>query len=595
VLKTDTGLVSYLYPLNTEKFSAKPVHEVSIKVALETTRPLKTMYSPSHNVEIRRHGAHEAAIGFEAREVRPDTDFQVFFAPEADDIGINLMAQKLGADDGYFLLLASPGAETKEKKVIPKDITFVLDTSGSMAGKKLDQAKKALQFCVENLNDGDRFEVLRFSTDTEPLFNRLTEASTGNRARAGEFIHNLSAIGGTAIDDALQKALALRPDASDRPYVIIFLTDGMPTIGETDEDRIVANAKTVSHGNTRVFCFGIGNDVNTHLLDKIADATKAFGQYVLPDEDIEVKVSTFVTKIKEPVLTNLRFTFPEGVRVTKLYPSPLPDLFKGDQLLLAGRYSGSGNGKVVLEGSVNGVSRKFTYDLRFPETAAGHDFIPRLWATRRVGYLLDEIRLHGEKAEVRDEVADLARHYGIVTPYTAYLIVEDEARRNVPVSAQALPTLNAPEVQLQTRALYREFKDTRSGERAAMSSRYGLELKTATSASATIANGNLDALALATSRGGASESSPAAGKVVSQLAETVQQTKVIDGRAVYLNDGRWIDSKLQKMPKAERVRVQFGSTDYFDLIAKHTEALRWVALGRNVQFALGEKIYEVYE
>src|SRR5437773_7175591 len=275
LLKSDSGLVGYIYPLNTEKFSAKPIPDLSLKVEVETKRPLKSIYSPSHNVEVRRHGANRATIGYEAKDVKPDSDFQLFFAPEADDIGVNLMTYRTGSDEGYFLLLASPGVDMTDKRIMPKDVAFVLDTSGSMAGKKLDQAKKALLFCVENLNDADRFEVIRFSTETEPLFNKLTEALKANRSRANEFIKDLKPIGGTAIDDALKKALALRSESGHRPFVVIFLTDGLPTIGVTGEDQIVSNVRQNSGHNARVFCFGIGHDVNTHLLDKITEETHA--------------------------------------------------------------------------------------------------------------------------------------------------------------------------------------------------------------------------------------------------------------------------------------------------------------------------------
>src|SRR5262249_15841950 len=158
-------------------------------------------------------------------------------------------------------------------------------------------------------------------------------------------------------------------EKGDRPFVVIFLTDGRPTVGKTDENQIVEGVTKSNQTTTRIFCFGIGTDVNTHLLDKIAEETKAFSQYVLPHHNIEIKASNFFTKIKEPVLANPKISFPENVRVTKLYPSPVPDLFKGEQLVLAGRYSGKGSGAVRIEGTVNGETRKFAYDANFPDEA----------------------------------------------------------------------------------------------------------------------------------------------------------------------------------------------------------------------------------
>src|SRR5262249_34197093 len=169
-----------------------------------------------------------------------------------------------------------------------------------------------------------------------------------------------------------------------RPFVIIFLTDGRPTIGVTDEEQIVTNVKKENDGHTRIFCFGIGTDVNTHLLDKITEETRAFSQYVLPEEDLEVKVSNFFSKIKEPVLANPSLKLSGDIRISKLYPSPLPDLFKGEQLVLVGRYTGHGDSAVLIEGNVNSASRKFSYETKFSEENFENDFIPRLWATRRV-------------------------------------------------------------------------------------------------------------------------------------------------------------------------------------------------------------------
>lgn len=608
VLKSDAGLVNYNYPLNTEKFSAAPVKNISIKVELTSDRPLKSIYSPSHAVEVKRHGSLRATVGFEENNVKPDTDFALYFAPEKDELGVNLLTYKTDPDDGYFLLLASPGQDTKEKRVMPKDVVFALDTSGSMTGKKLEQAKKALQFCVENLNDDDRFEIVRFSTEVEPLFDKLVPANASNRDQAESFIKGLKPMGGTSINDALKKSLALRQATGNRPFVVIFLTDGRPTIGETDENQILTGVKQANEGRTRIFCFGIGTDVNTHLLDKITEETRAFSQYVLPEEDLEVKLSNFFAKIKDPVLANPTIQFTGAVRVSKLYPAPLPDLFRGDQLILVGRYSGKGDAAVMLAGDAAGTNRKFTYEVNFPRTADDHEFIPRLWATRRVGYLLDEIRLRGESAELRDEVTELARKYGIVTPYTAYLIVEDEAQRNVPPAMQTLPTLSADTRARQDAAAnWDSFKREKVGSGAVSGARYGNELKyaaapaVAATSSAVEANRALGFESYA-SNGGRSNTlrptaAPAPGNQSKlRLAQSSRQGQFIGGRNFYQNArNEWVEESVQKFQNAKRQRIEFNSKEYFAFAAKERRALPWLALGANVQFVLDGTLYEIYD
>src|SRR6185437_13921272 len=183
---------------------------------------------------------------------------------------------------------------------------------------------------------------------------------------------------------------------------------------------------------------------------------------------------------KEPVLTDPELKFTGDIRATKFYPAPLPDLFRGEQLVVVGRYSGHGSSAAVISGRVNGKKREFSEDVKFPEDSSENEFIPKLWATRRVGYLLDEIRLHGENSELRDEVTELARKYGIVTPYTSYLIVEDETRRSVPLSMQSLLQLNEDKAAQQyARKNWDSFKNETQGERALAGARVGNTLKTA--------------------------------------------------------------------------------------------------------------------
>jgi len=595
LLRSDSGMVQYLYPLNTEKFSAAPLKSVSIMVELECQQPIKSIYSPSHTVEIQRHGENRAVVGFEARDAKPDTDFQLFFAPEnAADVGLNLLTYNGGGepDDGYFMLLASPAGQMTAEKIVAKDVVFVLDTSGSMAdNNKLDQAKKALRFCLKNLNERDRFEIVRFSTETQPLFEKLLAVNDANLAQAEEFIQKLKPIGGTAIEEALVKALepARGQGDRDRPYFVVFLTDGQPTVGSTNEDQILAAvSKALGERSVRIFCFGIGTDVNTHLLDKVAEKTRAASQYVLPNEDIEVKVSNFYAKISQPVLANLKLKVGGDVRLAKMYPSDPPDLFKGEQLVVFGRYTGNGETAVTLEGTVNRQPRSFTYDARFAQHATEHGFIPRLWAMRRVGFLLDQLRLHGESKELRDEVTELARKYGIVTPYTAYLIVEDEARRNVPVSSRTLQDIDRDgRVRSEVGRMYKEANEAKSGK-AAVGGAQGMG---ALRGADTLAAPQAANFYITRGQSGAAE---AGGELVQQAIQS-QQNRFIRGRTFYQNGAQWIDAEVQRHPDARRVQVKFNSDEYFSLLKKYPDAAQWLSVGTNVQLLLDDTVYEVVE
>ena len=546
-----------------------------------------------------------ATVGFEAKNVRPDTDFQVVFTKARDDIAAHLMAFRDGTDDGYFLLLLSPGLDTQPDHVLPKDVVFVLDTSGSMAGDKLKQAQKALLFCIENLGGTDRFEIIRFSTEVEPVFGRLADTGEKNRDQAAQFLKDLKPIGGTAIEAALSTALKLRPEKSDRPFVVIFLTDGQPTIGSTSEDEIVTQVDRASGGATRVFCFGIGTDVNTHLLDRITEKTRAVSQYVLPEEDIEVKVSGFFSKIKEPVLAGPTLTADGPVRLAKMYPSPLPDLFRGDQLVLTGRYDRGGRAALRLEGMVNGKKREFVYNVEFLERETAQAFIPRLWAARRIGFLLDEIRLRGENAELRDEVADLARRFGIVTPYTSYRIVEDEERRSVPVAQRSLQILGAdPVARAEAGRFYDSFNADKSGQRGVGAARSYGGLKAADKPDIAVAQSTAEvewnvAQEMAVSGPTPAPSSAAfksmgatAGAVTARMT---QQSRFIAGRNFFQNGSQWVDSNAQNLRNPKRVQIPFNSTDYFALMKKHPEAWPWLSLGRNIQLVLGDTLYEIVD
>jgi Ca-activated chloride channel family protein len=505
------------------------------------------------------------------------------------------------------MLLASPGL-APAAAVQPKDITFVLDTSGSMVGPKLEQAKKALLFCLANLGSADRFEIVRFSTESEPLFGSLVPADASHLAQARNFVQDLKPIGGTAIEDALSQAIKARPAGSGagRPYTVMFLTDGIPTIGETREDPLVDSIRGAGK-STRIFTFGIGTDVNTHLLDRIASDTRAASQYVLPKEDIEVKVSSFYSKIRDPVLSDLSLTVTNpAIRVTRLMPSDLPDLFNGDMLVVLGRYTGSGPAAVKISGTFNGKPRTFAADVVFDdgkgsvaEDSAVSSFVPRLWATRRVGWLLDEMRMHGESFELRDEVIQLSRQFGIVTPYTAYLVLEDEARRGVADNLRSFQemqddkdAISSAKSRLDSVRQEAASEDRRAGAQAVENSQAlnGLMSTTALPPAAPATG-----LAKKAPAGQGGQGYGNQGYRASQTQNYAQQVRVVAGRAFYLNGNIWTDSTAQSQKGLKQKQVKIGSAEYFALARKSAQTSQWLALGANVDLVVDGVLVNVRE
>lgn len=583
-LKSDSGMVTYTYPLNTEKFSAKPLEDVSIRVDLHTTGKIKTVFSPTHEVEVKRHGEQHAVIGFEARQVKPDTDFILYYGTDEAKVGLNILTHRPFGEEGYFFLAISPAFDFRERDIIPKDITFVLDTSGSMVNGKMDQARKALLFCLENLNQEDRFEVIRFSTEAEALFGSLQPATLENVERAKQFTRKLKPIGGTYIEEALVKALQGHTGDGKRPQIIVFITDGKPTIGETDEVLLLKKVKQANSLNTRIFTFGIGDEINTHLLDRIAEETKAYRTYVRPEEDLELKISNFYEKIKSPVLVDLKLHFGSGVRVSKTYPRDLPDLFAGSQLTLFGRYEGSDDTTVTLEGLVGDQKATFNYPVNFPLRTEANAFIAPLWAAQRIGYLLDQIRLHGEDKELVEEVTQLARHYGIITPYTSYLIIEDEkvrvSRNELRREEQTLSVPSQVYSALQQRAKEDyEAMSLKSGSRGVMASKEVEALKNAK---------NFLEIYQGRSRLDYKDKT-------GEVQNLASQVKNIQGRAIYQAGDFWVDSKIQTLKGEQVKRIQFASPEYFALLEKEPESAQYLALGKNVRFVLKDRIYEIFE
>jgi Ca-activated chloride channel homolog len=435
VLRAEAGTVAYRYPLGVGR-NASPVERLSGRVTIRTQRPVGTVYSPSHGVDVRRDGDRRVTLSFEQGRGAERRDFQLFYAPSAADVALSLFTYREPGRDGYFLLLLSPQDGSARAEPPARDVVFVVDVSGSMSeDDKMEQARRALLYGVRGLRPGDRFNVIAFSGDVRRMENGLIAADAAGRRRGVDFVGTLRPRGGTNINDALIAAMEQFPrQGSTRPRMVVFLTDGLPTVAETRPERIVENVARSGRSGVRLFSFGVGFDVNTRLLDRIAAENGGTADYVAPGEDLEVRVSAFFDKVNHPVLANLRLDL-GGVRAEMVHPRELPDLFRGTQLALVGRYRNDRELRDVtirLTGNAS-PSRTFTYPgLRFPLRDERHDFLPHLWASRRVGWLMEQIRSHGENRELVQEVTELGTRYGIVTPYTSFLALEPGARADRP-------------------------------------------------------------------------------------------------------------------------------------------------------------------
>jgi Ca-activated chloride channel family protein len=425
VLKSENGLVKYLYPLNTERFSRDPLEDVSISVRVESQVPIVNVYSPSHKVSVSKDSAGRARVGYEDKRVRPDKDFLVYYSLSKDDVGLSYMNWE-GSEGGYFMLLASPRYAAAGERVVNKTIVLVLDSSGSMSGAKIRQAKEAARFILNHLGPRDEFTVVDFDDGVTPFSDALVPATDDNIGRALKFVDAIEDSGGTNINDALLAALS-RMRGGERPSYVLFLTDGLPTVGTTETADILRHAQQANSSRSRVFVFGVGNDVNTELLDRISSDHRGTSVYIGETEDLEAAISGFYEKISSPLLSDLAVTF-RGIETSQVYPRALPDLFKGSQLVLVGKYKGRGPVSIVLTGKSGREEKRFVLEGRALVSGDSFNFLPRLWATRRIGYLLEEIRLQGSNQELADEIRRLGLKYGIVTPYTSFLVTEKEAQ-----------------------------------------------------------------------------------------------------------------------------------------------------------------------
>jgi Ca-activated chloride channel homolog len=419
----DAGTCRHVYPLLVPGGSKTTrADHFEFRWRLTSAVPVKNVVCPTHPAAVSRQAETTAEVKVTGHQTDLSKDLEIEYRIERDSSGMDLVAHRPGDEEGTFMLLLTPQANAQR---LPKDMTFVFDTSGSMEGPRIKQAKAALRFCLSKLQPDDRFNILSFSNNVWEFAPEHVGGDDAAKDRARKFVDGLDATGGTNINEALLRALTHRAPAG-RPHLIVFLTDGEPTSGETNVAAIVRNVSLANRAGVRIFAFGVGSNLNRGLLEDLAEATSGVAEFVTDQENIEEKISRLQKKIVTPVICDMEIDWGQA-EVSAVYPRSPGDLFAGTQLMVMGRYRKAGTFDVTLKGRAGPRKVEIKQALTFPERVDVAPAIPYLWAMRKIASLLDDLRRGGANPEIIGQVIALSKQYRIATPYTSFLVLESEA------------------------------------------------------------------------------------------------------------------------------------------------------------------------
>lgn len=598
LLRSESGLTDLLLSIGTHKHAHHPIEALNITVRLETAEPLKTIYSPTHTIELARPDGTHAVCKLTLNHVSNPDDFRLLFGTERGAVGMSVLSYRpKDSEDGYFLMLATPDVRP-DAKPLPKTCVFVIDRSGSMTGQKFEQARGALKFLIQQLRPEDNFNVVVYDSAVESFRPELQRADEATINAALGFADGLYAGGSTNIDGALQTALNQLTDPK-RPNYVLFLTDGIPTVGELNEQRIAAKAKEANKVNARVFNFGVGFDVNSRLLDRFSRDHRGQSVYVRPTENIEASVASLYRKIGSPVLTDIAINVDIAAVVpasttpliNRTYPRQLTDLFQGEQLVWVGRYRQAGAAKVTLTGVAADEKKTFAFHANFVVKSNDETFgfVEKLWATRRVGEIIDELDLRGQNQELIDELVRLSIQHGILTPYTSFLADENVRLADASNTTRASGVARRELEKADGVAGFeqREFKGRLQAAQNAPASGTGGGLPSVTK-SAVPQSGPTSSLSRnrGASLGGASADA-------AKRLEEVSNLRQVGQKSFFRKNNQWQDSTVSDEQANKATRVRQFSREYFDLAAKHAALAKYIAFDEPVLVNLGDTTYQI--
>ena len=579
ILQKQSGTFSFELPIRQSGEGS--IEKFHLIINLQAESPIANIYSPTHDISVERKGDRNATISVEQTNLPGDKNFILYYSLGNQEINGTLLSFRPRTDqDGYFLLLASPRFGEVNHLPISQDVIFVIDVSGSMQGEKIEQAKGALEFCVNALSTKDRFDIINFSSSINNFQGRLDYAGSERKENARYFIQKLSAAGGTNINEALNSAFRLIEPAKERLTTIILLTDGLPTEGETDVSKILQNSRNENKNGVRVFCFGIGYDVNTFLLDKLGKENHGSASYIKPGENLEKEVSGFFAKISEPVLTNPKIEY-DRASLSDIYPQDLPDIFKNDRIALFGRYHNPGELNITLKGNQGGHTKSFSYSFKLEQRNQDNEFISKLWANRKVDHLMDQIRFNGENPELVESIKKLGLEFGIVTPYTSYLVTEE--KKELAFVQNQIASGNTDPAVLRIESA-RELRDQKAGEDEE-------SIGSSTFYDALMSQ----AMPAAKSAGkGAVMSSRIRKKMATtdKASEMIMTIRRVGSKTFQLQQGIWSEIGLENKNGVKKTVIAYSDA-YFKLGEREPEIQKILSLGERVQFEWENVIYEI--
>jgi Ca-activated chloride channel family protein len=514
----------------------------SFTLSYRESPELGTPYSPTHALDFSNRGDRRIA------DVRGDARDVTLLVPVRRNAAaaISMLPYAPGNEDGFTLITVTPPPIARGETT-PRDVTLVLDVSGSMQGRKMEQARAAGKQLLATLRPEDRFRLIDFSSDVRTFRDEFVPATSTNLREANRYLDALEAQGATNIEGALREAV--RPAVtSGRLPLVLFMTDGEPTVGEKAADRLAnlaSDASARGGAQRRIFTFGLGSDVNVSLLEQLSLEGRGAAEFVRPDESVERMVGIVANRLVDPVLTDVRVRVEGDVRLSRMLPSQPSDVFSDRDLVVLARYSGHGSGRITVEGNRRGAPVRWTSTVDFPDRERENPFVARLWAAQRVGFLSAEKRKSGGGSEVDDEIRMLGERYGIPTEFNSYLVVEPRmtvARRDAMGGGRLVPAPQAADIRLERF----EAAKAASVQRAASS-----------------------VVVLDSLRRG-----------VSANGETAASTRRVDSRTFVLRDSVWTDQRYRS--GMSTIKIKPFTKAYFDLVSALPELRGPFALGNRV-------------